>query len=144
LGCPSARDAALSLHRQLKAAILDGRLPTGLRLLPSRRAGTVFGVSRNTSIAVYDRLLNKGYVVSLHGSGTRVAEMLPAAAPALCGGGNAEAIVQALAQRDVTIRSLDRYAFERPALPGLIFGYGAGDEAVLGLACDFLSEILSR
>jgi GntR family transcriptional regulator / MocR family aminotransferase len=45
--------------------------------MPStRRAGAFFGVSRNTAVEVYERLLNEGYVVTRNGSGTYVAEKL--------------------------------------------------------------------
>ncbi len=68
-----ARDAAASLYRQLHAAILDGRLAPGARLPPTRQAGRHFGVSRNTAIEVYERLLHERLVVARHGSGTYVA-----------------------------------------------------------------------
>jgi GntR family transcriptional regulator/MocR family aminotransferase len=72
-----SRDAGQNLHRQLRAAICDGRLPMGARLPPTRDARGVLGVSRNTAAEVYDRLINEGYVVARHGSGTFVADTLP-------------------------------------------------------------------
>ena len=72
-----SRDAGQGLHRQLRAAICDGRLPLGSRLPPTRDARDVLGVSRNTAAEVYDRLINEGYVVARHGSGTFVADALP-------------------------------------------------------------------
>ena len=69
-----ARDSSQSLYRQLKAAILDGRLTAGTRLPPTRKSAAFFGTSRNTAVEVYERLLNEGYVVSRHGSGTYVAD----------------------------------------------------------------------
>ena len=74
------RDATLTLYQQLLAAIISGRLPLGARLPPSRSSQRAFGVSRNTTMAVYDRLLHEGYVVARHGSGTHVASVLPGAA----------------------------------------------------------------
>ena len=71
-----ARDAAVSLYRQLRAAIIDGRLAPGARLPPTRNAGAQLGVSRNTAIEVYDRLLQEGLVTARHGSGTYVATAL--------------------------------------------------------------------
>jgi GntR family transcriptional regulator/MocR family aminotransferase len=38
-------------------------------------------VSRNTAVEVYERLLNEGYVVTRHGSGTYVADLPPAPSP---------------------------------------------------------------
>jgi GntR family transcriptional regulator/MocR family aminotransferase len=79
LGLPAkgSRDTARTLFRQLKAAILDGRLALGARLPATRKSATFFGVSRNTVSEVYERLLNEGYVVTRQGSGTYVADMLP-------------------------------------------------------------------
>jgi GntR family transcriptional regulator / MocR family aminotransferase len=74
-----SRATGHGLHRQLHAAIRDGRLPPGARLPPTREAQSVFGVSRNTAAEVYDRLANEGYVVARQGSGTFVADALPAA-----------------------------------------------------------------
>ena len=72
-----SRDSLQSLYRQLKAAIQDGRLAAGTRLPPTRKSAAFFGTSRNTAVEVYEKLLNEGYVVSRHGSGTYVADKLP-------------------------------------------------------------------
>src|SRR5271170_2223786 len=74
-----SRDSSQSLYRQLKAAILDGRLAAGTRLPPTRKSAAFFGTSRNTAVEVYEKLLNEGYVVSRHGSGTYVADRVPEA-----------------------------------------------------------------
>ena len=78
-GAKGSRDSSRALYGQLKAAILDGRLAAGARLPATRRSEVFFGVSRNTVVAVYERLLNEGYVVSRRGSGTYVAGRIPAA-----------------------------------------------------------------
>jgi len=72
-----SRDASRSLHRQLRAAICDGRLPPGARLPPTRDAQEFFGVSRNTAAEVYERLMNEGFIVARRGSGSFVADSLP-------------------------------------------------------------------
>lgn len=72
-----ARDGAANLYRQLRAAILDGRLAPGSRLPPTRRAAEHFGVSRNTTIEVYDRLLHERLVFARQGAGTFVAHAVP-------------------------------------------------------------------
>jgi GntR family transcriptional regulator/MocR family aminotransferase len=72
-----SRDACRLLHAQLRAAILEGRLPPGALLPSTRQSSAVFGVSRNTAIELYERLLNDGLVVAQRGSGTRVVEVLP-------------------------------------------------------------------
>ncbi|HEY7611055.1 MAG TPA: PLP-dependent aminotransferase family protein [Alphaproteobacteria bacterium] len=71
-----ARDLLGAVHRQLRSAILDGRLKPGLRLPATRAAAVALGVSRNTVIAAYDLLLSEGYLVARRGSGTFVAENL--------------------------------------------------------------------
>ena len=65
------------LHRELRAAILDGRLKPGLRLPSTRILAESWGVSRNTVMGAYDLLLSEGYLFARHGAGTYVAEALP-------------------------------------------------------------------
>jgi GntR family transcriptional regulator/MocR family aminotransferase len=72
-----SRDLLRALHRQLRAAILDGRLKPGLRLPPTRELAAAYRVSRNTAVATYDLLLSEGYVVTRPGAGTYVADALP-------------------------------------------------------------------
>lgn len=60
------------LHRQLRLAILDGRLKAGLRLPATRVLAKACGISRNAVVATYDLLQSEGYVVSKRGSGTSV------------------------------------------------------------------------
>ena len=45
-------------------AMLDGRLPGGTRLPSSRDLAMLTGVSRNTAVLVYERLVAEGYVDS--------------------------------------------------------------------------------
>ncbi len=71
-----------ALHRQLRAAILDGRLKPDLRLPATRVLAEALGVSRNTAVATYDLLLSEGYLVARPGSGTYVADVLPRQRPA--------------------------------------------------------------
>jgi GntR family transcriptional regulator / MocR family aminotransferase len=77
LQAKGSRESTRTLYRELKAAILDGRLATGAKLPPTRKSAAFFGVSRNTAIEVYEQLLNEGYVVSRHGSGTYIADKVP-------------------------------------------------------------------
>jgi len=74
-----ARESSVTLHRQLKAAIVDGRLRPGTRLPPVRKAARLLGVSRNTAVKVYEKLLTEGHVVARRGSGTYVAASARAA-----------------------------------------------------------------
>lgn len=73
LAAMGSRVSARSLHQQLKAAILDGRLAPDSQLPPTRTAGAVFRVSRNTVAEVYERLLHEGLVRTRQGAGTYVA-----------------------------------------------------------------------
>ena len=70
-----------ALHRQLRAAILDGRLAPGLRLPSTRTLALLAGVSRSTATQAYDLLLAEGYVEGRRGSGTYVCERPAAALP---------------------------------------------------------------
>jgi GntR family transcriptional regulator/MocR family aminotransferase len=81
LGTLGTRNASRTICLQLKAAILDGRLPAGAKLPPTRKSAAFFGVSRNTALEVYERLLNEGYVVARRGSGTYVADKVAAPPP---------------------------------------------------------------
>jgi GntR family transcriptional regulator/MocR family aminotransferase len=74
-----SRQSAKAVYVQLKAAILDGRLTAGAKLPPTRSAGFIFGVSRNTAGNVYEKLEHEGFVITRHGSGSYVAPILPAA-----------------------------------------------------------------
>ena len=66
-----------SLHGQLRAAILEGRLRPGLRLPSTRALAEAHGVSRNTAMAAYELLLGEGYLATRQGAGTYVADVLP-------------------------------------------------------------------
>jgi len=113
-----SREAGSNLHRQLRAAIRDGRLPAGAKLPPTRDARSLFGVSRNTAAEVYDRLTTEGYVVARRGSGTFVATALPATparAPAR-GGAAAQRLNAFWLRADVTAAM--GFWRDAPAAPG--------------------------
>lgn len=71
------RQLSNSLHAQLKAAILKGRLRPGAKLPATRTARSHYGVSRDTAQEAYDRLAHEGLVIARYGSGTYVADPLP-------------------------------------------------------------------
>ena len=77
LAAKGSRESSRTLYRQLKAAILDGRLPAGAKLPPTRQSERYFGMSRNTAIETYEKLLYDGYVATRRGSGTYVVDRLP-------------------------------------------------------------------
>ncbi|WP_240687057.1 PLP-dependent aminotransferase family protein [Amycolatopsis suaedae] len=57
----------------LREAIRTGRLAPGTRLPSSRVLATDLGLGRNTVVRVYSELINEGWLIGLHGSGTEVA-----------------------------------------------------------------------
>lgn len=65
------------LYRGLRAAILDGRLPSRVRLPSSRTLASEMRVSRNVVVAAYAQLLGEGYIEGRLGSGTYVSATLP-------------------------------------------------------------------
>jgi len=71
-----SRQLRQDLHRQLRSAIVGGRLQPGLRLPSTRDLAATLGVSRNTVVAAYDLLLSEGYVSAGGRGGTIVADFL--------------------------------------------------------------------
>jgi len=67
------------LHRQLRSAIVGGRLQPGLRLPSTRELASTLGVSRNTIVTAYDQLLAEGYISARGRGGTVIADFLPPA-----------------------------------------------------------------
>jgi GntR family transcriptional regulator / MocR family aminotransferase len=57
-----------SLHRQLRTAILERRLPAGYALPSTRRMAASLAIGRNTVIAAYDMLVAAGYARSRPGA----------------------------------------------------------------------------
>lgn len=74
---PSANQVGLSI----KKAILEGRLPPGHRLKPTRIASQHWGLPRRTILEAYAILIAEGFVTGRHGSGTYVTSNLPARPP---------------------------------------------------------------
>ena len=72
-----AQPANRALYGCVRQAILDGSLPPGSQLPPSRELAATLGLSRNTTTHAYGQLLAEGYVRSLTGSGTYVNDVLP-------------------------------------------------------------------
>lgn len=69
------------LHRQLgkqvRQAILEGRLLPGTRLPSTRTLANVFHISRNSVVVAYEELCAEGYLIGIAGSGTCVADDFP-------------------------------------------------------------------
>jgi GntR family transcriptional regulator / MocR family aminotransferase len=62
------------IYRQIRGAILDGRLRPEDRLSPSRDLARALAVSRMTVIVAYERLASEGFVTSRLGAGTFVSD----------------------------------------------------------------------
>ncbi|MEV0073776.1 PLP-dependent aminotransferase family protein [Amycolatopsis sp. NPDC050768] len=71
-------DLGTRIYRELRDAILDGRLRSGERLPPTRELAKRLSVSRNTVAVAYDRLTADGFLSGRVGSGTYVSAELPA------------------------------------------------------------------
>ncbi|MGO4552064.1 PLP-dependent aminotransferase family protein [Lysobacter sp. 2RAF19] len=71
----SAGHLAGSLHQQLRAAILDGRLAAGAALPSTRTLATELGIARNTVVGAYDLLVAEGYVLPRPGAKAIVADV---------------------------------------------------------------------
>ena len=78
---PGSRQRMRALHRQLKDAILSGRISPGLRLPSTRALADALGVSRNAVVAVYGLLLGEGYIEAATGAGHHVAPLPPGPSP---------------------------------------------------------------
>ncbi len=72
-------DVALhaQLYRQLRDAILTGRLAAGARLPSTRDLALELEVSRNTTLEAFTQLSSEGYLEGHVGSGTYVSRHLP-------------------------------------------------------------------
>lgn len=74
-------NAAVPLHRQiykeLRRAILSGRLLPRQRLPSTRSLAKSLGISRTTVTQSYEQLLSEGYLQTIVGSGTFVCSQLP-------------------------------------------------------------------
>lgn len=70
------RDLTGQIYRQLRASIMEGRLPAGERLPSTRDLAQQLGVSRKTTLEAFERLMAEGYLVTRVGDGTYVAEGL--------------------------------------------------------------------
>jgi GntR family transcriptional regulator/MocR family aminotransferase len=68
------------LHECLRAAIRDGTLAPGTRLVATRALAAELGVARNTVLYAYEQLTSEGYVTTDR-SGTIVAAVAPARQP---------------------------------------------------------------
>ena len=69
------------IYRQLRDAILDGRLRPRDPLPPTRELAERLGVARNTVTVAYDRLASEGFVTARVGAGTFVSSHIAVVRP---------------------------------------------------------------
>lgn len=70
------------IYRQLRAGVVEGRLAPGERLPSTRELATRLGVSRKTTLDVFERLIAEGYLRTRTGDGTFVADEMTRLSPA--------------------------------------------------------------
>src|SRR5215467_5677945 len=74
-----ATPLAVQISAQLQASVTGGVLNAGDRLPSSRDLAATLGVSRTVVTNAYARLFAEGWLEGRHGSGTYVADVMPAA-----------------------------------------------------------------
>src|ERR1700722_7962028 len=74
--CPTGQPLNDWLYRELRSAILEGRLAPSTRLPSTRDFAALYGVSRGTVVQVFERLQSEGYLCSRVGAGTVVSDRL--------------------------------------------------------------------
>ena len=75
------KDLTDEIYRQLRRAIVDGLLPPGDALPPTRELAQRLSVSRTTVTVAYDRLAGEGFVTARVGAGTFVSDEVPRSPP---------------------------------------------------------------
>jgi GntR family transcriptional regulator / MocR family aminotransferase len=75
-------DLSGEIYRQIRQAILDGRLRPGERLSSTRELAAALAVSRSTVTVAYESLLAEGFATSHTGAGTFVSDQFEAKRPA--------------------------------------------------------------
>ncbi|CAG9209540.1 GntR family transcriptional regulator [Paraburkholderia tropica] len=123
------------LRTALVGAILDGRLPPGLKLPSGRDLAVLAGVSRNTVVLVYERLVADGYLEARARDGFYVCSAIDRADVAHVGGAQASGRPDwqtRTARLQESFRWLDRPSgWEKFRYP---FVYGQFDPSLFPLA----------
>ena len=71
------KDITSEIYRQIRGAVVSGRLRPGDPLPPSRELARRLSVSRTTVMVAYERLNGEGFVTSRVGAGTFVSDHVP-------------------------------------------------------------------
>ncbi|GAA6212509.1 PLP-dependent aminotransferase family protein [Hyphomicrobiales bacterium 4NK60-0047b] len=77
LNVNTGRPLQAQLFEQVRAMIIEGQLTSGTPLPATRALSEQLGVSRNTVVLAYDRLLAEGYIESKRSIGTFVSDAIP-------------------------------------------------------------------
>lgn len=113
------------LYEQLRQLILDGSLPSGMRLPATRTVAERYGIARVTVASAYNQLQAEGFVVSRVGAGTFVTRGLPIRGQ---DAGQQQAafrpVLSRWGQRVLTIEHHDESAQPPASRPAVDFGFG--------------------
>lgn len=110
-------DRAERIFRQIRDAVLDGRLRPGQRLPPTRDLARQLAVSRNTVGVAYDQLAAEGLIEGRVGAGSYVTDSHPPTGTARRA--PAGTVPPRAVWRRVAVR-------ETPATPRALFDFGVG------------------
>lgn len=110
-------DRAERIFRQIRDAVLDGRLRAGQRLPPTRDLARKLAVSRNTVAIAYEQLAAEGLIEGRVGAGSFVTDSHPPAGVARRA--PAGKVPPRAVWRRVAVR-------ETPAMPRAPFDFGVG------------------
>jgi GntR family transcriptional regulator / MocR family aminotransferase len=69
----AAEPLTRQIYAQLRSQVLSGILPSGSRVISTRRLAAELGVSRNIVLDAFDQLLAEGYLETRTGAGTFIA-----------------------------------------------------------------------
>ena len=125
---PDRRDLTGQIYRQMRAAILGGRLRPGQRLPSTRSLASQVAVARKTVTRAYELLFSESLVTGSPGSGTYVAcEIVPAKR-------YPSAAESVLRPRAVWADVLDPPSLVKPAAPRFDFAVGMPDISLFPFA----------
>ena len=127
------------LYRELRAAILEGRLKAGVRLPATRNFARRYHVSRGTVVSVFERLQDEGYLSSSVGVGTWVSAKVPSRVAFSRRPSEAPGFVR---------RSLSGYEKPKPFVNWITFDgtrpFGMRDPALAEFPAELWARIVAR
>ena len=118
------RTSSVPLHRQLAAALREairsGRLAARERIYSTREMQTHLGLSRNTIVDAFEQLHAEGYLVTVRGVGTFVADFVPQAPARAQGPGTQAGPASAETRKAFEVQALaENLDVARPFRPGI-------------------------